>query len=265
MKRVALLLLGGSLLLLQAKAQQKTDVQAHRGGMALMPENTIPAMLNGLKLGARTLELDCIITADQKVVVSHDAYMSAEFMRYPNGTDISKATEKSLALYGMTYDSIRQYDAGSKPHPRFPQQVKMKTYKPLLSALIDSVEQYIQQHHLKPVNYNIETKSDPAGDGIYNPAPAVFVALLMAVIEEKKIADRVTIQSFDPRTLQVLHQSNPRQKTALLVGNRESFAANIANLGFTPTAYSPNFQLVTLALVKEAHAKKCVGITLDGR
>ena len=72
-----------------ASAQQKIDVQAHRGGRALMPENTIPAMKHAIDLGVRTLELDCVISADKKVVVSHDLYMSADFMRTPDGQDIS--------------------------------------------------------------------------------------------------------------------------------------------------------------------------------
>ncbi|MBC9931013.1 glycerophosphodiester phosphodiesterase family protein [Chitinophaga qingshengii] len=256
MKRILILLLGGSLLGFNSNAQQKTDVQAHRGGMGLMPENTIPAMLNAVKLGARTLELDCVITADDKVVVSHDAYMSAEFMRKPDGSDITKAEQKKLALFSMTYDSIRKYDAGTKPHPRFPQQEKMSVHRPLLSDLIDSVEAYVKQHHLKPVYYNMETKSSPDGDGVYNPAPDVFVKRVMAVINEKKIAKRVTIQSFDLRTLQVLHKTWPKQTTALLIGNQQSFAENIAQLGFVPDIYSPNFKLVTAELVKEAHAKK---------
>jgi glycerophosphoryl diester phosphodiesterase len=57
---------------LYASAQQKLDVQAHRGGRALMPENTIPAMLHAVDLGVKTLELDCVISKDGKVVVSHD-------------------------------------------------------------------------------------------------------------------------------------------------------------------------------------------------
>jgi glycerophosphoryl diester phosphodiesterase len=256
MNRSIILALCSILFCSSAIAQKSLDVQAHRGGMALLPENTIPAMLNAVKLGARTLELDCIITADSKVAVSHDAYMSAEFMRKPDGSDITKAEEKSLALYKMTYDSIRKYDAGTKPHPRFPQQQKMMVHKPLLAALIDSVETYVKVHHLKPVFYNIETKSSADGDGTYNPAPKEFVALLMQVLKEKKILSRVTIQSFDIRTLQVLHQTFPKQQTALLIGNQDSFAANLEKLGFTPSIYSPYYLLVTADLVKAAHDKK---------
>ena len=43
----------------------------------------------------------------------------------------------------MTYEEVKKYDVGMKPHPRFPQQQKIKVYKPLLSDLLDSVQQYM--------------------------------------------------------------------------------------------------------------------------
>lgn len=240
-------------LAIAANAQPKLDLQAHRGGRGLMPENTIPAMLHAVDLGVRTLELDCVISADNKVLVSHDVFMNADIMQRPDGSDIAKAEEKQYVLYKMPYDSIRRYVEGAKPYPQFPEQARIKTYKPLLSALIDSVEAHVRAHHLKPVYYNIETKSTPAGDRLYHPVPGEFVQLLMAVIKEKGIAARVTIQSFDPRTLQVLHQQYPNIKTSLLVANKDSFETNIANLGFTPDTYSPAYQLVDATLVKKAH------------
>lgn len=279
LKCLSLLLIAG----ISANAQQKMDLHAHRGGMALMPENTIPAMLNAVKMGAKTLELDVVISKDEQVVVSHDAYMSANFMRKPNGQDISKSEERSLSLYQMDYDSIKRYDAGTKPHPMFPNQQKMKVYRPLLSELIDSVENYVAKNKLKPVYYNIETKCSPAGDGIYHPNPEVFVNLLLNTIQNKKIENRVIIQSFDTRTLKILHQIAPKIQLSLLVqGNMklteeklknyglsakevEAYFANlkntntslettIANLGFTPNYYSPYFGSVDPKLVKEAHA-----------
>lgn len=234
-------------------AQPSIDVQAHRGGRGLMPENTIPAMLHAVDLGVHTLELDCLITADNQVVVSHDPFMNGNIMQKPDGSRIEKAAEKQYALYKMTYDSIRHFTEGLLPYPQFPQQVKMATYKPTLAALIDSVEAYVKLHHLKPVYYNIETKSTPAGDGIFHPAPEEFVQKLMAVITQKGITPRVTIQSFDPRTLQVLHRTHPRVTTALLVENKDGFEANITRLGFQPDIYSPAYKLVDSTLVKQVH------------
>lgn len=256
MKHIILTILTGTILSTTAFAQQKIDVQAHRGGMALYPENTVTSMINAVKLGAKTLELDCVISADGKVVVSHDAYMSSDFMTKPDGSAISKSEEKSLALYKMPYDSIRKFDGGTKPHPRFPEQKKMKTYKPLLSDLIDSVEVYVKKNKLKPVYYNMETKIAPAGDGIYNPAPDVFVSLVMDVIKKKKIENRTTIQSFDPRTLQILHKENAKVKLAFLLMNKDSFDDNITKLGFKPDIYSPYYTLVNEELVKKAHENK---------
>jgi glycerophosphoryl diester phosphodiesterase len=100
----------------------------------------------------------------------------------------------------------------------------------------------------------METKSSPNGDDLFHPKPEQFVALVMAVVKSRGIGGRVTIQSFDPRTLQVLHKTDPGQTTALLVENADGFAKNIDRLGFTPSIYSPNYLLVNADLVKEAHA-----------
>lgn len=248
-------LIGGILMLTCCSAYaQQIDVQAHRGGRALMPENSIPAMKHAIDLGVKTLELDCVISQDKQVVVSHDLYMSADFMRTPDGKDIDK--EHAPALYKMPYDSIRMWDGGTKPHAGFPKQVKMKTYKPLLSELIDSVEAYVKANKLKPVYYNMETKISPDGDGVYHPAPDEFVALMMKEIVAKGIQKRVTIQSFDVRTLQIIHKQYPKQQLALLVYGKDSFAANVEKLGFTPDIYSPYFTLVNKELIATAHGKK---------
>ncbi|MBS1660564.1 MAG: glycerophosphodiester phosphodiesterase [Bacteroidetes bacterium] len=239
-----------------AVAQTKVDVQAHRGGRGLMPENTIPAMLHAIDLGVRTLEMDCVISADGKVVVSHDLYMASEFMLKPDGTEIAKSEEKGLLLYKMSYDSIRKYPEGVKTHPGFSSQVKVRTYKPLLADLIDSVEAYVKLHHLKPVYYNIETKCEPQYDDVAHPKPEPFVGLLMGVIKSKGIMPRVTIQSFDFRTLRVVHRDYPSLPTALLTGNKAGFEKNVAELGFIPAIYSPSFNLVDADLVRVAHDRK---------
>jgi len=70
--------------------EEKTPlVHAHRGGMALYPENTIPAMIHAVSIGAPVLELDLHVSKDHQVVVSHDAYFHAvklilpQVIRYP--------------------------------------------------------------------------------------------------------------------------------------------------------------------------------------
>jgi glycerophosphoryl diester phosphodiesterase len=48
------------------------DIEAHRGGRALFPENTLPSFANALTMGVDTLELDIGITQDEAIVVSHE-------------------------------------------------------------------------------------------------------------------------------------------------------------------------------------------------
>lgn len=234
-------------------AQQKLDVQGHRGGRGLMPENSIEAMLHAIDIGVKTLEMDCVISKDNQVVVSHDTYMSADFMLKPDGSAINKSEEKALLIYTMPYDSVKLYDGGTKPYPQFPNQKRMKTYKPLLADLIDSVEHHIKANHLKPVYYNIEIKSTLAGDGVEHPAPDAFVKLVMSVLSKKKITQRVTIQSFDTRPLQELHKKYPKQVLSYLIANKDSFADNIKKLGFTPQIISPYYLLIDSSFVEQAH------------
>lgn len=229
------------------------DLQGHRGCRGLMPENTVPAFIQAVSMMIPTLEMDVIITKDKKVVVSHDSYFSHEITTKPNGDTVTASEELSLNIYTMNYAEVKTYDVGIKPHPRFPQQQKIKTYKPLLADMFDSIVHAMMTMKRPPVRYNIETKCTPEGDGIYHPGPAEFVELLMAVIKEKDIAMYTTIQSFDIRTLQYLHEHYPDMQTALLVEDKKSFALQLKDLGFIPTIYSPDYVLVTPLLVKQCH------------
>lgn len=229
------------------------DKQGHRGCRGLMPENTIPAMLYAIDLGVTTLETDAVVTKDKQVILSHEPFFNHEISTKPDGTPVSEGEEKSLNIYQMQYAEVKKYDVGQKPHPRFPKQQKLPVHKPLLADMIDSVETYCRIHKKPLPRYNIETKNQPATDGQYHPGPAEFVELLVGVINQKGILDRVIIQSFDPRTLQYLHEKYPLIKTALLIEEDDTkpFALQLQNLGFIPSVYSPAHTLVTPLLVKQ--------------
>jgi glycerophosphoryl diester phosphodiesterase len=239
------------------KAKNTIDKQGHRGCRGLMPENTIPAFIKAVDLGVNTLEMDLVITNDNKVLVSHEPFFNHEITTLPNGEWVLESNEKEFNIYKMTYSEVIKYDVGLKTHPRFPNQFKMKAHKPLLSEVIDSVEIYAKENRKPVLYYNIETKTTPQTDGIFHPEPKKFVDLMMRVILEKKIENRVIIQSFDIRTLHYLHQNHPEIKTALLVEDfdKREFFKQIEDLGFVPTIYSPAQNLVTPKLVKECKSK----------
>ena len=239
----------------ETNVQGEFDKEGHRGCRGLMPENTIPAMLHAIGGGVTTLEMDIVFTKDKKAILSHEPFFNHEITTRPDGSFIDGKEERNYNIYQMTYDQVKTYDVGMKPHPRFPQQQKMKVSKPLLSDVIDAVKKDMMTRRRPFPYYNIETKTQPATDNIYHPAPAEFVELLMAVIKEKQIEEYVIIQSFDFRTLQYLHQHYPYIKTAMLIEDfdKRGLDAQVKALGFTPAIYSPAYQLVNKELVKKCH------------
>jgi glycerophosphoryl diester phosphodiesterase len=240
------------------------DFQGHRGCRGLLPENTIPAMLQALSLGVTTLEMDVVFTKDSVAILSHEPFFNHEIssvhvINYGTSYQpIPEAKEKDYNIYKMTFAQTQEFDVGIQPHPRFPQQQKMAVTKPSLAALFDSVRDYMLTRRRPYPYFNIETKTTAATDNTFHPAPKQFVDMLMKVIQEKQMEDFVTIQSFDIRTLQYLHSQYPKMAASLLIEDydKHSFKEQLDKLGFTPTVYSPHYSLVTEQLVKNCHAQK---------
>jgi len=246
--RILFIVLTISLISVVMGQSNTIDLQGHRGCRGLMPENTIPAMIKALTIGVTTLEMDVVITKDKQVVLSHEAHMNPEIATSPENSTTSD-------IYKMDYVEVKKWDVGLKRHQRFPNQMKIPAYKPLLSELIDSVENYIKLNNLPKVRYNIETKIDPKGDGILHPDPTEFVSLVMEVIKKKHIGNRTTIQSFDPRTLRILNDRPEGIRLSFLVEKKQSgeFSTWIQRLGFKPDVISPEFSLVTPELIDFFH------------
>lgn len=224
-------------------SSSKIEVQGHRGERGYFPENSLPGFISAVNKGVDVLELDVVISKDKKVVVSHEPYMSSLYMLTPEGDSIPKESEQSYNFYEMSYDSIKKFDAGSKGNRLFPDQKKMSTYKPLLSEVIDSVENYIKAHNLEPVRYNIELKSVASQYGISQPQPEEFVTLVMQVIQNKGVEDKIYLQSFDPVILNVLREKYPEIEISYLVSG-EGIQKNLALLDFIPEIYSPAYPLI---------------------
>ncbi len=122
---------------------------------------------------------------------------------------------------------------------------------------------------------NIETKIDPNHPD-EAPDPQAFVAKLLGVIEAEGFSDRVMVQSFDWRALQLVQRQAPNIPTVYLTlqrGSGQTMALDKATnwtAGFNPAdhggslprtvkaaggaIWSPYFGDVTAALVSEAHA-----------
>ncbi len=231
------------------------DLQGHRGCRGLMPENTIPAFIKALELGVTTLEMDTVISRDKQVVVSHDPFLSHEICLTATGKAITESEEKQYNIYKMTAAELAMFDCGSKVHPRFPQQQKLKVHKPLLIEVIEASERFAKQKSLRPPLYNIEIKSVATTDNVFHPAPDEFSELVVGIIETEELIDRTTIQCFDVRTLQYIHKNYPAITLSLLVENANSPKENLEALGFIPNIYSPDYLLVDERLIRLAKDK----------
>ena len=246
----------------QATAAMKTSqtpvfyLEGHRGTRGNMPENTIPAMIKGVDLGANTLEMDVHITKDGQVVVAHDPTLNPNITLTENGDPIPSADAKKYVLHQMDYDQIKMFDVGSKGNKSFPQQKKEKTHMPLLKDLIAAVENHVKENGLKPIIYDIEIKTQNGKDGIYQLAPPAFVKKVMEVVNKADINDRYYLQSFDKLILKEVHKSFPAVTIGFLTGNKKaSLETNIEELGFKPEIYSPHFSMATPELVNAVQEK----------
>ncbi len=242
------------------------DVQAHRGGAGLMPENTIEAMKHALDMGVNTLELDLQVSADGQVVVSHDPYFHHRYAIRPDGSLVREGDPKEY-IYNMPYSEIAKYDVGSRPSERWPEQADVKTVKPLAGDLIDFVENYTKEKGYSPVRYNIEIKSlDAAGEGQNWPTYDAFVSICCKFLHSKHLGDRLVVQSFDVRALNYMHEKYPEFYVSYLVDeDAPDFEEYMKKLTFTPQWLSPHHSLADEALVQKCREKgmKIVPWTVD--
>lgn len=243
------------------------DVQAHRGGAGLMPENTIEAMKHCLDMGVNTLEMDFVLSGDGKVVVSHESYFHHRYTTRPDGSLVQKSDPKEY-LYKMTYDQIAKYDVGVRANDTYPDKACVPAVKPLAEDLITFVENYTKENGLSPVRYNIEIKSSQADGQSINWANYDKLAdAIMRLLVKFHLDDRLVVQCFDARTLNYIQPKYPEINFSYLISNKTDldFDGYMALLKFTPKWLSPHHSLVNEELIAKCREKgmKIVPWTVD--
>lgn len=224
------------------------DIQGHRGTRGTLPENSIAGFVKATELGVNTLEMDVVITKDKQVIVSHEPWMSHSICSDSLDNPIIDSTEMKWNIYEMTFAETQKFDCGSIQHANFPNQKPQKSFKPLLSTVINAVEK------INPnIQYNIEIKSKLEGDGIYHPKPDKFVDLVYQVIDKENAKKRTIIQSFDPRPLMIVNDRYPDLRTAYLTANQLGYRHNLTRLDYKPTIFSPRSDFVTQGMIDFFH------------
>ena len=192
------------------------DIQAHRGGRAVRPENTLPAFAYALANPAiSTLELDTGVTSDGHLVVLHDRTVNGSHCvdTAPAQPGDPQFPYVGKLVHDLTLRQIKTLDCGSKTLPELPRQVAVPGAR---IPTLDEVFDLVRSSGRTDVALNIETKISPLVAG-HRAVPRVHRASWSRAIERARFVDRVTIQSFDWRTIILARTLDRRIETVALV------------------------------------------------
>jgi glycerophosphoryl diester phosphodiesterase len=233
------------------------DVQGHRGSRNLRPENTLPAFETGLDNLVTTLELDVGLTSDHAPVIGHDPHVQSQQCRRSDGGVYELADEvlvKDLTLAQLQARFIcdkvfrgpsQRNDPALSPvtvafraaHPELPGIYAMATL-PQLFAFVDFYVGYYRTgagatepdaarraRNAARVRFNIETKINPRAElAARTFGPGLFVRVIGRAIVRAHLTERADIQSFDFRSLLLVHRWFPQIRTVCLFGDFPVYA-----------------------------------------
>jgi glycerophosphoryl diester phosphodiesterase len=255
------------------------DIQGHRGARGLKPENTLPAFETALDLGVSTLEFDLHLAADGEVIVWHDAVLDPDKCGLgstaPDGTpdpDDRTTPAEELMVRRLDSTQLATYRCDRNPDSgRFPDQSTETTdlagidYSIVtLEELFDFVAAYIesdekseaQRENASVVRFNMETKRKPndpgnIGDGFDGVHAGPFELRILEVVAERGLEARVTIQSFDHRSLWAIHEQDPEISLSALTDGGSVDFVDIAERG--ASIWSSSHEDLTESKIGAAH------------
>jgi glycerophosphoryl diester phosphodiesterase len=159
---------------------------AHRGASAELPENTMPAFERAVEIGVDSLFMEVQLTRDEQLVVAHD-------------DSCARTTGAQTMWAELDLEQARLLDAGwgfvapDGSRPFAGQGITVSTFGEILDAFPE-------------MQINVDIKGERA------------VQAMLEVIREKHAEDRVTIASFQTRTLIALRRRGYGGATALSQG-----------------------------------------------
>ncbi len=269
------LVLASALAALLAGCATPFDVQGHRGARGLAPENTLAAFRVALAEGVDTLETDLGVTRDGVLVIAHDSRLNPQIVRDAQGRwiDAPGPTIRSLTLAELRRFDVGRLRPGGDYARQWPQQ------RPADGERMPTLDEFFDLVRREPrrVALNLETKITPtSGTDVIDPQG--FADALVRAIRQSGLGDRVTVQSFDWRTLVAVRAQAPEIPTACLtIETERSSTVRVGPDGVSPwhaglrlsehggsvarlvkaagcTTWSMFWRDLTEARVREAHA-----------
>ena len=189
------------------------DICSHRGIRGLKPENTLSAFKAGLNYPIDCIDMDVVLTKDNIPVVYHDLYLNPQTTRDAKGHWVS---EKKIAIKDLSFKQLQGYNVGkTNPHTAYGRQLRQQIPEKIARIpSLDATLKFIVQYEKKPVQIQIEIKTDPR-----DKASADYKTITLAVAQKVhalNLERRTKIQAFDWRCLTVLKQYYPRIQRAYL-------------------------------------------------
>ena len=199
-------------------AARMLEIHGHRGARGLLPENTLPGFEHAFALGVDALEFDVCMTRDGVPVVHHDPALNPDHTRDASGAWLEPPGPllKDLEAAELPGLDVGRARPGSRTALRFPHQ------EPRDGARIPTLAEVLALGRRPPagtVHFNIEIKSSPL-EPHESAGPEALARAVAAVLREKGMVGRATVQSFDWRVLRELRTSAPAISIACLTSER---------------------------------------------
>ncbi|MGD9225887.1 MAG: glycerophosphodiester phosphodiesterase family protein, partial [Desulfobacterales bacterium] len=185
------------------------NVIGHRGVAGLLPENTLAGFKKAIELGVDTIELDIHLTSDNQAVVYHDSRLNPAITRDTTG----KWIKDRHLIKELTLSEVQSYDVGklnrwTKYAKKYPDQKAAEGERiPTLRDVIKLIKRTSDKTDLF-----IEPKFSPLKPE-ETKSPEEIANVVAKIIKDENIAERVTVISFDWKTLMYFQKIMPEVPT----------------------------------------------------
>ncbi|QYR23159.1 glycerophosphodiester phosphodiesterase [Paenibacillus sp. sptzw28] len=204
--------------------EEKLVNVAHRGASGYAPENTMAAFEKSVEMKADYLELDVQLSQDGRLVVIHD-------------TTVDRTTDGTGLVGSLTFDQLRQLDAGSF----FSEAFK--------GEKIPSLEEVLDAYRGR-IGILIEIKASYLYPGIEEKVAAALRDRDM----DKPNNAKIIVQSFEFESVKKFHALLPDIPVGVLTsGYHHLTDAMLTEFSTYADYINPNLAYVNAELVERVH------------
>ena len=171
--------------------KNKFIIFGHRGAPKYSPENTIISFKKAIELGVHAIELDILLTNDNKIIVFHDL-------------DLNRIAGINKKVCDLNYNELSKIDVSNKWNKHFGFQK---------IPLLEDVILIAKSHN---IILNIEIKSTRI-------IPTKIVNKVAEIIQKHQIENQCIISSFNPLILRKMKNIYPNIFTSLIWSKDEVY------------------------------------------